>query len=191
MTSRARTLTWERVSNLRRLQRYSNAAGLGLVLLGPVLVLMTFAVLGPLDRAATALPLRLVLLADLVYALVVATLVGIRIAGMISARRARSAGSRLHLRLTGVFAMIALIPTVLVAIFAGMTINVGLEGWFSDRVSGVVGASLAAAEAYEEDQRRDLSRMSVRSPRCWIRRGGGPPSCRTASFGSFWGRGRR
>ncbi|AZQ67920.1 PAS domain-containing sensor histidine kinase [Silicimonas algicola] len=156
MTSRARALTWEKVSNLRRLQRYSNAAGLGLVLLGPVLVLMTFAVLGPLDRAATALPLRLVLMADLVYALVVATLVGIRIAGMISARRARSAGSRLHLRLTGVFAMIALIPTVLVAIFAGMTINVGLEGWFSDRVSGVVGASLAAAEAYEEDQRRDL-----------------------------------
>ncbi|NNE81195.1 MAG: PAS domain-containing sensor histidine kinase [Silicimonas sp.] len=116
----------------------------------------TFLVLGPLDQASTPLTLRLVLLADLVYALVVATLVATRIASMVAARRARSAGSRLHLRLTGVFALIALIPTVMVAIFAGMTINVGLEGWFSDRVSSVVGASLSAAEAYQEDQRRDL-----------------------------------
>ncbi|MGB0905706.1 MAG: HAMP domain-containing protein, partial [Mangrovicoccus sp.] len=39
----------------------------------------------------------------------------------------------------------------------GLTVNVGLEGWFSERVRNVVGASLAAAEAYEEDHRRDLS----------------------------------
>ena len=108
-----------------------------------MLVLATFLVLGPVEGPSSPVALRLVLLADLVYALAVATLVAMRIASMIAARRARSAGSRLHLRLTGVFALIALIPTVLVAVFAGMTINVGLEGWFSDRVSGVVGASLS------------------------------------------------
>ncbi len=134
-----------------------NTATLGLVILGPVLALATFLVLGPLDRTASTLSLRLVLLADLVYVLVVAALVLARIASMIAARRAKSAGSRLHLRLTGVFALIALIPTVTVAIFAGLTINIGLEGWFSDRVRSVVGASLSAAEAYQEDQRRDLT----------------------------------
>jgi two-component system nitrogen regulation sensor histidine kinase NtrY len=113
-------------------------------------------VLGPLDAGASAFWLRLVLLADLVYILVVAALVMGRIATMIAARRAKSAGSRLHLRLTGVFAAVALVPAVMVAIFAGLTINVGLEGWFSDRVRQVVGASISAAEAYREDQRADL-----------------------------------
>ncbi|MDJ0638014.1 MAG: PAS domain-containing sensor histidine kinase [Paracoccaceae bacterium] len=161
MTGRARTATWEKFSRLRRLRRYQNAAALTIVALGPVLVLATFLVLGPLDRTASPLALRLVLLADLVYALVISALVSMRIAAMIAARRARSAGSRLHMRLTGVFALIALIPTVMVAIFAGLTINIGLEGWFSERVSGVVGASLSAAEAYEEDQRRELSEDAV------------------------------
>lgn len=156
MAGRARALTWEKLNRLRRMRRYQNAATLGLVILGPVLALLTFVVLGPLDRSSSAFELRLVLLADLVYVLVVAALVLARIASMIAARRARSAGSRLHLRLTGVFALIALIPTVTVAVFAGLTVNVGLEGWFSDRVRGVVGASLSAAMAYQEDQHRDL-----------------------------------
>ncbi|MBT8474614.1 MAG: PAS domain-containing sensor histidine kinase [Alphaproteobacteria bacterium] len=138
------------------MRRFQNVATLGLVILGPILALATFLVLGPLDQGASALSLRLVLLADLVYVLVVATLVFGTIARMIAARRARSAGSRLHLRLTGVFALIALIPTVTVAVFAGLTVNVGLEGWFSDRVRQVVGASIAAAEAYQDTQRRDL-----------------------------------
>jgi two-component system nitrogen regulation sensor histidine kinase NtrY len=123
------------------------------VVLGPILAFATFLVLGPLDRGASALSLRLVLLADLVYVLFVAALVLGTIARMIAARRARSAGSQLHLRLTGIFALIALIPTVTVAVFAGLTVNVGLEGWFSERVRQVVGASLAAAEAYREDER--------------------------------------
>jgi two-component system nitrogen regulation sensor histidine kinase NtrY len=147
-----------RVNSLRQRRDVQNLLTLGLVALGPMLAIATFLVLGPLDQLdAASFWLRVVLLADLVYVLVVATLVLQRIAGMVSARRARSAGSKLHLRLTGVFALVALVPTVLVAIFAGLTLNVGLEGWFSDRVRQVIGASLAAAEAYEDEQTRDLS----------------------------------
>ena len=157
MASRAQGMNWARLNQLRRQRRVQNAATLGLVILGPLLALATFLVLGPLDQGAAALSLRLVLLADLVYVLAVAALVLQRVAKMIAARRAHSAGSRLHLRLTGVFAAMALIPTVTVAIFAGLTVNIGLEGWFSDRVRSVVGSSLAAAEAYEDEHRRDLS----------------------------------
>ncbi len=138
-------------------RRLRNAGRLSLVILGPVAALATFLVLGPLDGSSSPLTLRLVLLADLVYVLAVAALVARRIAAMVAARRARSAGSRLHLRLTGVFSLIALAPTVMVAIFAGLTINAGLESWFSERVSGVVQASLSAAVAYQEDQRRELA----------------------------------
>ncbi|MEM9970929.1 MAG: PAS domain-containing sensor histidine kinase [Pseudomonadota bacterium] len=154
---RTRTVTWEKLNRLRQLRRVRNAATVAVVLLGPILAIATFVVLGPLDQSSSTLSLRLVLLADLVYILVVVALVAAQIASMIAARRAKSAGSRLHLRLTAIFAAIALVPTVTVAIFAGLTINIGLEGWFSDRVSGVVGASLSAAEAYQEDQRRDLT----------------------------------
>lgn len=157
MRTPVRTATWERLSKLRRQRRVQNAATLGLVILGPVLTVLTFLVLGPLDQGASSPGLRLILLADLVYILVVAALVLQRVAQMIAARRARSAGSRLHLRLTGVFALLALIPTVLVAIFAALTVNIGLEGWFSDRVRQVVGSSLAAAEAYEAEHRNGLS----------------------------------
>ena len=156
MAGATRRATFDKLLRLRRVKRVQNLATFGLVVLGPVLALATVLVLGPLDQGSTTLSLRLILLADLVYILVVAALVAGTIARMIAARRARSAGSRLHLRLTGVFALIALLPTVTVAIFAGITVNVGLEGWFSERVRSVVGASLAAAEAYQEDQRRDL-----------------------------------
>jgi len=83
-----------------------------------------------------------------------------QVARLIAARRAQSAGSRLHLRLTSVFGLLALIPTVTVAIFASITINFGLEGWFSERVQQVVGSSLEAAQSYEEDQRGILSRSA-------------------------------
>jgi two-component system, NtrC family, nitrogen regulation sensor histidine kinase NtrY len=147
-----------RLSRWWRQRRVQNAATLGLVLLGPVLAALTFIVLGPLDQGGNAPALRLVLLADMVYVLLVAALVMQRVARMIAARRAKSAGSRLHLRLTGVFMTLALIPTVTVAIFSVLTINVGLEGWFSDRVRNVLGAALSAAEAYEEEHRSELTR---------------------------------
>ena len=148
---------YKRFTRWRRQRRVQTVATLGLVLLGPVLAALTYTVLGPLDQGNSAISLRLVLLADLVYVLVVASLVLQRIARMVSARRNKSAGSRLHLRLTGTFALLALIPTVLVAVFSVLTINVGLEGWFSDRVRNVLGSSLAAAQAYEEEHRQDLT----------------------------------
>jgi two-component system nitrogen regulation sensor histidine kinase NtrY len=148
--------TWARFSRLRRQRQVQNAMTFGLVFLGPLLAVGTFLALGPLSQGGNSPALRLILLADLVYVLVVATLVLARVARMVADRRSRSAGSRLHMRLTVVFAVVALIPTVLVAVFAVITVNFGLEGWFSDRVRSVVGSSLSAAEAYEEEHRQDL-----------------------------------
>lgn len=147
-----------RVAQLRRRRWIQNAMTLSLVVLGPLLAALTFIVLGPLDQGASALGLRLTLLADFIYVLFIAALVMQRVARMIAARRAKSAGSRLHLRLTGVFALLALIPTILVAVFATLSINIGLEGWFSDRVRNVLATSLRAAQAYEEEHRDELQR---------------------------------
>jgi two-component system, NtrC family, nitrogen regulation sensor histidine kinase NtrY len=149
--------TWDRLSRLRRQRRVQNAMTFGLVVLGPLLALGTFLVLGPMNQGAASPMLRIILLADFVYVLVVAALVLARVARMVADRRSQSAGSRLHLRLSGVFAFVALVPTVIVAVFAVLTVNVGLEGWFSERVRAVVGTSLSAAQAYDGEHRRDLT----------------------------------
>ena len=156
MATLSRSFSLDTLGRLRRMKRVRTLATFTVVILAPLLALATYLVLGPLAQGADTLSLRLILLTDLVYVLLVAALVLSQVARLIAARRAKSAGSRLHLRLTGVFALMALIPTVTVAVFAGLTVNVGLEGWFSDRVRGVVGSSLAAAQAYEAEQRSDL-----------------------------------
>ncbi|PJN96498.1 PAS domain-containing sensor histidine kinase, partial [Amaricoccus sp. HAR-UPW-R2A-40] len=128
----------------------------GFIALAPVLAVLTFLTLSEVDLLIGSEALRVVLLADFVYALVVAAFVARRLVEMLAARRRRSEGSRLHLRLMRVFTLVALVPTVLVAVFATITVNFGLEGWFSDRVRNVVANSLAAAQAYEEEHRTTL-----------------------------------
>ena len=152
----AGSLAWDRLARLRRTRRVQTATTFGLVFLGPLLAVATFLALGPFSQGASSPALRLVLLSDLVYILILAALVLGRVARIVSDRRSQSAGSRLHLRLSGVFALVALVPTVLVAVFAVLTVNIGLEGWFSERVRSVVGTSLSAAEAYERQSRDDL-----------------------------------
>lgn len=148
---------WKRLTRLRRQRKLQNAATASVFILGPVLVVATFLVVGPLNFGAASGLLRFVLLIDLIYALFVAGLIAQRVARVIAARRAHSEGSLLHLRLTGVFVALALIPTVTVAVFAVVSLNFGLEGWFSDRVRNVVGSSLAAAKAYETEHKDGLA----------------------------------
>ena len=145
------------LSRVSRIRQVQTGLTLGLVFLGPVMAVASFLALGPLNQGASSPTLRLILLGDMVYVLVLAALVLRRVVQMVSDRRSQSAGSRLHLRLTGVFAIVALIPTVLVAVFGVLTVNIGLEGWFSDRVRSVVGASLEAAQAYEVEQSATLT----------------------------------
>lgn len=138
-------------------RRFKNWFTFGLVVLGPILILATFVVLGGIEENNNQRFLRTVVLVDIVYVITVAGMIAGRVARMISARRKRSAGSKLHMRLTRVFTLIALVPTIVVAIFATLTLNFGLEGWFSDRVRQVVGNSLSAAEAYENEHKVNLS----------------------------------
>nr|WP_224817066.1 PAS domain-containing sensor histidine kinase [Hasllibacter sp. MH4015] len=146
----------DRLGEWRRSRRVRSVGTIGLVVLAPVLALATFLALGPLAEVADSPGLRLIVLADLVYILVVATLVLREVARIVASRRADSAGSKLHLRLTAIFGAVALIPTVVVAVLAVLSVNMGLEGWFSDRVSTALGNSVDAAVAYQEEHRDDL-----------------------------------
>ncbi len=145
----------DRAESPLRSWRTRTVVNILLVCLGPVLAALTVFAIGRFSGRVSPQGLLLVFLADFAYFAVVATLVARRIIRLMVARR-HAVGSKLHLRLSGVLAGIALVPTVLVAIIAAVTLNVGVESWFSERVGDVVGSSLAAAQAYEKQEHDHL-----------------------------------
>ncbi|MDA0319627.1 MAG: PAS domain-containing sensor histidine kinase [Proteobacteria bacterium] len=145
-----------RLSRLRFQRRIATYVNIGLICLAPVLALVTYLILGPIDQGRESNLLRVILLCDLLYLLALTALVMQRVMQIVALRRQKSAGSQLHLRLTGVFSAMSLLPTATVAVFAVLSINMGFEAWFSDRVQGVIADSLEAAQAYEQEQVRGL-----------------------------------
>ena len=132
---------------------FQSAINVSLILLGPILAVATYLFLGPFNVAGQSVWLRFFLLLDLVYVLLIVGIVLVRILYVLSQRRSRLAGSKLHFRLAGVFTTMSLLPTITVAVFATISINLGLEAWFSERVQSVVGTSLSAARAYADEQK--------------------------------------
>ncbi len=135
---------------------FQSTVNVSLILLGPLLAVATYLFLGPFNVAGQSVWLRFFLLLDLVYVLLIVGIVLVRILYVLSQRRSRLAGSKLHFRLAGVFTTMSLLPTITVAVFATVSINLGLEAWFSDRVQSVVGTSLSAARAYVVEQESAL-----------------------------------
>ncbi|MFL2765073.1 MAG: ATP-binding protein [Paracoccaceae bacterium] len=140
------------LSNYSNLKPFQSVINLSLILLGPLLAVATYLFLGPFNVAGQSVWLRFFLLLDLIYVLLIVGIVLVRILYVLSQRRSRLAGSKLHFRLAGVFTTMSLLPTITVAVFATVSINLGLEAWFSERVQSVVGTSLSAARAYADEQ---------------------------------------
>ena len=138
------------------LKPFQSSINIILILLGPILAVATYLFLGPFNVAGQSTWLRFFLLFDLVYVLLIVSIVLVRILFVLSQRRSRLAGSKLHFRLAGVFTTMSLLPTITVAIFATVSINLGLEAWFSERVQSVVGTSLSAARSYANEQQNAL-----------------------------------
>ena len=63
---------------------------------------------------------------------------------MARAARGGLGSGQLHTRLVALFSVIAAVPTVLVAIFASLLFQSGLEFWFSDRARGMLENTVAA-----------------------------------------------
>ena len=135
------------------------------IALGPLLAVLTaWAMSDGARLTGSDAFLRLILLVDLCYVLTLGALIAWRVGTLVIARRRRPVGTRLHLKLAAVFAAVALVPTIIVAIFAALTLGFGLESLFTDRIGSVVRNSLATAEAYEREHlaslRQDATNMA-------------------------------
>jgi two-component system nitrogen regulation sensor histidine kinase NtrY len=103
-----------------------------------------------------------VVLANAGVLLLLAASLAARLVRIWAERRKGSAGSRLHVRLVLVFGVVAVVPSLVVAAFAAVFFNLGIQAWFSDRVRSTLEASLVASRAWL-DQHRDEIRVDALS----------------------------
>ena len=68
-----------------------------------------------------------------------AALIAWRLVRLWAERKSGRAGARLHVRLVTWFSLIAVVPAILVAVFASVTLNLGLDAMFSGQVQDGAG----------------------------------------------------
>ena len=93
---------------------------------------------------------------DLVLVLLLCVIVIMRVVQLAVERRRGTAGSQLHIKLATLFSVVAVAPAIIVSVFSVLFLNIGLESWFSERVSTALDKSLAVAEAYIEEHRKNI-----------------------------------
>jgi two-component system nitrogen regulation sensor histidine kinase NtrY len=86
---------------------------------------------------------------NLVLILVVAVLVAARMLRLLDAG---DAGAKLRLRFVSMFAVAAVVPALVVALFFGVLVTRGVQSWLSQRVRTVVENSAAVARSYIDEQ---------------------------------------
>lgn len=72
------------------------------------------------------------------------------------ARRRREAGAQLHQHVVGLFSIIAAVPALVLAAVAAITLDRGLDEWFSTRARNIVDNALVVARAYLGEQARTI-----------------------------------
>src|SRR5215472_2287378 len=138
--------TWAGRFGLRRKVAASLAMAAVASGIATYLVLTGAPPLGP-DRVVV-LPL---LSLDLLLLLALAVLVTKRLVEMLASRRRGLAGSRLQVRLVVLFSLIAVLPTIIVAVFSYLFFSFGIESWFSDKVRTAISESVEVADAYVKE----------------------------------------
>jgi two-component system nitrogen regulation sensor histidine kinase NtrY len=114
--------------------------------LATFLILTGLTVIKPTDNVVAG-----VLFINLVLVLAMIAIIAWQVTGLWRARRRQAAGSQLHVRIVRLLSVIALIPAVLLAIFASISLDRGLDYWFSERTQAIIQNSIDVATAYVEE----------------------------------------
>jgi two-component system nitrogen regulation sensor histidine kinase NtrY len=72
--------------------------------------------------------------------------------------RRGQAGARLHLRIVGLFTLIATVPAILLAVVASMTLARGLNPWFSGALNQLVTNAGTIAQGYQQQLCQNVGR---------------------------------
>ncbi len=144
-------------SPLRRrtfeISRLVRAAGFIGVVTALIVAAGTFFILmGLTPIAPTQYVVVTVLIVNGALAIFLFLIIGWEIAALVLARRRRRAAARLHIRIVALFSVVAATPAILVAVVAGVTLDRGLDNWFSTSTRAIVDNSAAIAQAFIDQQ---------------------------------------
>ncbi|MEO0635510.1 MAG: PAS domain-containing sensor histidine kinase [Pseudomonadota bacterium] len=90
------------------------------------------------------------------FALLLVGLIVREIWRLVQAQRQGRAAARMHVRIVGLFGIVATVPALLVAVVAGVTLDRGLDRWFAERTRTIVDSSQEVARAYIRESARTL-----------------------------------
>lgn len=77
---------------------------------------------------------------------------------LVRERRAGAAAAGLHVRIVGLFSLVAVLPAILVAAVATVTLERGLDPWFTGALKDLMTNTVSIARSYRELQCRTLAR---------------------------------
>ena len=97
---------------------------------------------------------RAALIANTLLAVVLGLLITMEVLRLLRSRQKGRAAARLHIRIVGLFALVAAIPAIMVAIVASVTLDLGLDRWFELRTKEIVEGSVSVAQAYVDESAR-------------------------------------
>jgi two-component system nitrogen regulation sensor histidine kinase NtrY len=159
MAAETEGLRWVTGLPVLRWARQARLAGKLALLLAGAGVASGTATFVALTRGGPAADPRLILpllLLDLALLLMLIAVVARQLVRLWVERRRGSAGSKLHVRIVALFSLIAVVPAILMAVFSVMFVSLGVQAWFSDRVTTAVKESVAVAEAYILEHRKSI-----------------------------------
>jgi two-component system, NtrC family, nitrogen regulation sensor histidine kinase NtrY len=133
----------------RREMRVLGPIAVGLALLSAFVTFVVLADLTPI--LPTHHVVVSLLLADAATVALLLGVIVLEVWQVVQARRSGRAAARLHIRIVGIFSIIAAAPAILVAIVASVTLDRGLDRLFSTRTRAAIENSLIVAEAYLRD----------------------------------------
>ncbi|KQQ89915.1 PAS domain-containing sensor histidine kinase [Aureimonas sp. Leaf324] len=111
--------------------------------------------------APTGAVVKTATLVNGVFVLLLCVLIAREVVRMTKARRHGKAASRLHVRIVLLFSIVAALPALLVAIVAGITLDLGLDRWFEIRTRTIIDSSINVAEAYVNENARNLQSSTL------------------------------
>ena len=91
---------------------------------------------------------RLLLIANGILLTFMASLIAWQLTKLALARMRQVPGSGLHIRIVALLSLFAVLPAIIVAAFATVTLNRGLDIWLSGQTQAIVDSAEAVAEAY-------------------------------------------
>ena len=96
-----------------------------------------------------------ILIADLTLFLALGILVFRKLVDIWISRKHEFSGSRIHVRLVSILALLTATPAILVAIFSILIFNMGIQGWFSEQIRGTLEESQIVAQSYLKEHQNN------------------------------------